>query len=329
MSNPRQNSIRSAGYFTWDSATVASTTSNVIQFDGDASIKVVKTTDILKTALQGNIDETSRDLAVQLTGTPLVFPSGQSSLLAWIFPWANSVPVPGTSLFGSSDVPGNFLASNGDLWSLYNCAVTKMPTLTLDIGKPIIGPLEIVALIRNGYDPETAYAYYKIQTGQSYTKPKLGQQSGDSLGRQRYYGNWAAGNTATGNTTFTNFEAQAGWEISYELEIEPFLQQGRTRDYTLSSFRAMAKCIPIGPSMTDIDTCQGNTAIHGASLSSGVCGDLIITGQNIGTFTIKNAVLKTAGYMFGGKPIRNGEIGFVGTFNLSASTYTGGLGVAA
>lgn len=333
MSNTRQTVTRGPGFLTYDSATTPSTTTNVIQFQDDAKIEMVPTNELFRVALQGVTDESRKDFMVKLSGTPLIYPAGQSGLLAWLFPWANGVPVVGTSLFGSSDVPAIFQANNGDAVGLYNAQVVKMPSLTLDIGKPVMGPLEVIALIRNGYDPETANSYYKLYDANlansiSFTPPKLGQNSGDSFGRQRYYGNWDAG----GITGFSEIEAQAGWTIDYELELEPFLQQGRTRDYSLSSFRAMAKCIPIGPTMDQIDAAQqnqGSGAKHGSFLSANSgFGNLVIAGQNNVTVTIVNAVLKTAGYVFGGKPLRQGEVGWVGTFNLTTTTYTGGLTLA-
>ncbi len=36
------------------------------------------------------------------------------------------------------------------------------------------------------------------------------------------------------------------------------------------------------------------------------------------TVTLGNAALKTAGYMFGGKPLRIGELGWVSTLNINS-----------
>jgi hypothetical protein len=327
MATNRYTLTRGPGYLTYNSATTPATGAGVLTFSDDAKIEYGVSNDMLTTALQGDIDETTKDLIVKLTGTPLQYPVSQSGLFSWLFPFCNGVPSVGSSPFGTSDTPVVFLANNGDQVGIYNAGVVKMPDLVLDIGKPILGA------------PETANSYFIKSTGNSYTPPVL-LQSGDSLGRQRYYGNWAAGNTATGNSTFSNFQGQTGFTISHELKLEAVPSQGRTVDYTLLSYRAMAKCVPIpGPNGTpslvtffkDIDTCmllQGTGAKAGSRLSGGVCGDLIITGQNTFTGTIKNAVLRTAGFVFGGKPLRTGEIGFVGTFNLTTTTPTGGLNLA-
>jgi hypothetical protein len=317
---------------TYNTSTTPSTGAGAILFADDTKVEQAPVNEILTTALQGDIDETRKDFMIKLSGTPLVYPAGQAGLLGWLFPWANGVPAVGGSLCGATDTPSTFLASNGDMIVIYNSCVAKMPDLILEIGKPILGPLEVLGLIRNGFDPETASSYYAKSASNAYTPPTLAQQSGDSLGRQRYYGNWAAGNTAAGNSDFTNFQGQAGWTISHELKLDPVIVQGRTVDFTLLSYRALAKCVPVGPTAADIEACmqnQGTGAKAGSRLSANTAtGDLIITGQNNFTATIKNAVLKTAGFMFGGKPLRIGEVGWVGTFNLSTTTPTGGLNLA-
>lgn len=333
MATPRSALVRGPGALSLNTSTTLSTTTNSIQFADDFAAILAPDNEVLETALQGAADETRADLIIKASGTPLIYTASQSTVLDFLFPWAGSPPPNvGTPLLGSADFPVFFMGNNGDGVAIYNAACAKQPDLTLAHNKPIIDKIEIIGLLRNNYDPETANSYYKITSGGSWSPPKLGQNSGDLFGRQRYYANWAAGNTATGNSTFTNFQGQNGIVISHEVKLEPVKIQGRTIDYTLTSYRAMAKMIPVGPSASDIDLCaqlQGSGAIHGSRLSQNTAqGDLIITGQIGGTFTIKNAVLKTEGFVFGGKPLRLGEIGFVGTFNYSSSSPSGGLVLA-
>jgi len=98
----------------------------------------------------------------------------------------------------------------------------------------------------------------------------------------------------------------------------------------IMSYRCMAKCQPAEPSMANIDAAllaQGAAAAHGAKLST-TAADLVITGAQTVSVTVKNAALKTAGFVFGGKPLRNGEIGFVSTINVSSGTATPALVLA-
>ena len=92
----------------------------------------------------------------------------------------------------------------------------------------------------------------------------------------------------------------------------------------------MAKCMPAEPTMAEADgalLAQGGAAWHGAKLSS-AAADLVITGAQTVSVTVKNAALKTAGFVFGGKALRNGEIGFVSTLNVSSGTASAALALA-
>lgn len=330
MSTQRTSLIRGPGYLTFNTATTPSTTTNLIQFADDAKAVFAPTNDDLVVSTQGAIDKTRRNRMVKLSGAPVAYCPSQSAMLAWLFAQCNALPVIGASLCGATDTPVLFLAQNGDQLVIYNACVPKPPDLTLDIGKNILGPLEIHGLIRNTYDPETASAFYAKTPGVSYSAPVL-LQAGDLIGRQRYYGNWTAGNTASAGTNFTNFQGKEGITISFEADWQPEDIQGMTVDYKLGDkgLRAMAKLIPVGPAGADIEAClqfQGAGSKHGSRLSANTAmGDCVFTGQIGGSFTIKNAVLETAGYVFGGKPLRVGEIGLVGTFNMTATPSTGGV----
>ncbi len=79
--------------------------------------------------------------------------------------------------------------------------------------------------------------------------------------------------------------------------------------------------------MAEVDAAllaQGGAAEHGAKLSA-KAADLVITGAQTVSVTVKNAALKTAGFVFAGKALRNGEIGFVSTINVSSGTATAAL----
>jgi hypothetical protein len=73
---------------------------------------------------------------------------------------------------------------------------------------------------------------------------------------------------------------------------------------------------------------QGTGAAGGYRLSTNAAS-LIITGSSSMTITIAGAALKSAGYVFGGKPLRLGELGWVSTLNIGAgSTPTAPLTLA-
>jgi hypothetical protein len=271
--------------------------STTFHFSDDSKVEISPTWQIARAALIGIVDETVSDLAIRCTGTPLTWTS-----LSTLFPYLT--PTVGQRLYGDTDKPLTWAANNGDVFTIASAAVTKMPDLTLGGEKDIIGPVEFTGLIANGDDPENANSYYTIATGQSFSAPALDTTK---LTRQRYTAAWGS------FTGFTSFQAQDTWTISHELELNPVKIQGRTVDMTVGSYRCMAKCMPAEPTMANIDAAlliQGTGAKQGRRLSAN-SADLVITGQNTVSITLKNAGLKTAGFVFGGKPLRNGELGWV------------------
>jgi hypothetical protein len=285
-----------------------------IQLLDDSKLEVAPVTDVISAALYGEIDEVYTDLIVRGAGTPVNYTN-----LAVLWPYLQ--PTIGQRIFGSSDVPFQWLSNNGDAITVRAGAITRMPDLILGVDKPVLGPMEISGVVGTGLDPNTSNSYYTIQTGQSFSAPALDVSK---LGRQKYTAAWGS------FTGFTSLQAQDHWTITHELKLEPVKIQGRTVDMRIVSYRAMAKCKPAEPTMANIDaalTAQGGNALHGARLGSN-SADLVITGQNNISVTVKNAALKTAGFVFGAKPLRNGEIGFVSTINVGSGTGTAALVLA-
>jgi hypothetical protein len=303
MSILRSTLTRGPAYAAFDGAN--------FQFSGDSKIEIVPTTQIVRSALYGKIDETVSDLAVKCTGTPLTWSS-----LSVLFPYLT--PTVGQRLYGNADLPLVWASNNGDVFTVANAAVTRMPDLTLGVEKDIMGPVEFTGLIINGGDPESANSYYTIATGQAFSAPSLDVTK---VTRQHYTASW--GSVAG----FTNFQAQDVWTIRHELELNPVKIQGRTVDMTVSGYRAMARCRPAEPTMANIDAAlamQGTGASQGRRLSA-TAADLVITGQNSVSITLKNAALKSAGFVFGGRPLRNGELGWVSTWVTTSAPKSGAV----
>ncbi len=212
-----------------------------------------------------------------------------------------------------ADVPLVWNAQNGDKITLTAAIISKMPGLFLGMEKPMLGDIEFTGIVGDGMNPEDANSYYTIATGQTYTPVALNVGNAK---RQRYTGAWGA------ITGFTAIQAQAGWSIDWDLELSGVPVQGLDRDFRFLGLRAMAKCIPHGPSLAQIDTnllMQGSGATEGSRGSGGTIGDLVITGSGV-SVTLKKVAMLKAGAEFGGKPLRNGEMGFVTTVDVSTGT---------
>ncbi|MGO8698559.1 MAG: hypothetical protein ACLQVY_12660 [Limisphaerales bacterium] len=269
-----------------------------IQFASDSSVETALVTDVVDSSLYGSMDEIYRDLIVKAAGTPLFYDPAQISTL---FPYLSGTI--GTIYPGSSDVTCGWTSSNGDNVLLTSALVGRMPELELGVAGAVLGPMEIWGLVANADDPTTANSYYTFSTGNTYSNPAV--PSTAVLGRQEFTAAWGS------VSGFTSFQAQDKWTIAHELKLEAIQIQGRTRAFRLASYRAMAKCKPLGPSLSQIDAAiyaQGAGAAGGRRLSTNAA-NLVISGSSSMTITIGNAALKTAGYVFGGRPLRLGEVG--------------------
>jgi hypothetical protein len=277
-----------------------------IQFAEDSTVETALVTDVIAASLYGDVDEIYKDLIVKAVGRPLFY---DTAALATIFPYLAGVI--GTVYPGSTDKSCAWNNNNGDVITLTSALIGKLPELELGVDGPVLGRMEIWGVIGNSDNPSTANSYYTMQTGQSYSNPAVPGTA--VLGRQEFTATWG---TIAG---FTSFQAQDKWTISHELKLEPVTIQSRTRAFKLVSYRAMAKCKPLGPTMSQIDAAldaQGSGA-SGLRLSTN-SANLIITGSSSMTVTLGNAALKSAGYVFGGKPLRVGELGWVSTLNIAS-----------
>ena len=280
----------------------------------DSRLEIAPVHSVVSAALYGDIDEVYTDLIVKGTGTPLTYDN-----LATLWPYLQ--PVIGGRIFGNADSALQWVSNNGDLITVRAGAVTKMPDLILGVEKAGIGPMEFSGVVGNGLDPGASNSYYTIATGQAFSGPAVVSAK---IPRQKYTAAWG------GAAGFASFQAQEAWTITHELKLAPVKIQGRTVDMKILGYRAMAKCMPAEPTMAQIDgalPAQGGAAAAGAKLSS-TAADLVITGAQTVSVTVKNAALKTAGFVFGGKALRNGELGWVSTVNVSTGTASPALVLA-
>ncbi len=263
--------------------------------------------DDVESALYGKIDKIYRDLVVKAKGTPRYY---DTAALATMFPYLSAAP--GTVFPGTSDVGCAFNSNNGDTVSLTSAIVGKMPDFMLGVGHPVLGEMEFWGVIGNGADTSSAAAYLSKASGGSYSNPAVPGTA--SIGNQEFTASW--GSVAG----FTSFQAQERWAVSHELDLQPVVIQGRTRAFRLVSYRAMAKCKPLGPTMAQIDAALGvqGTDAAGGNRGSANGASLVITGSSNMTVTIGNAFMVSEGFVFGSKPLRYGEVGWVSSLSVGS-----------
>jgi hypothetical protein len=92
--------------------------------------------------------------------------------------------------------------------------------------------------------------------------------------------------------------------------------------FKFMGLKVMAKCAPQGPTAAQIATAmkiQGSGAGAGHLIGGTIGEDLVITGSGV-SVTLKSPGIKSAGFVFGGQPLRNGEIAFVSTIDIANGT---------
>lgn len=250
------------------------------------------------TSMYGEVDKSKRDLAIRI---PLRL-WGSWENLAVLFPASVMNPVIGLSVYGTVDTPLTILARNGDQITYTNAQITKLGDLYLGVDSELwAADVEFTALLKNAANPEDAGAYYTTATGQAYADNAFSKQN---FKRVRWTGVW-------GNKVgFGSLAAQKGFNIAWTLDLRPIVVDGYgTVDMTLGNFIGMVRCIPIGPTLQQIETNAYATGTpHGALLSTNANGnDFVMTGGG-SSVTLKNAGLMEHGYAFGVEPLRIGEV---------------------
>ncbi|HEX4122889.1 MAG TPA: hypothetical protein VH619_19915 [Verrucomicrobiae bacterium] len=278
-----------------------------IQFVGDSSVEAPMTWEDIDTALYGKIDKIARDLVVKAKGRPRFY---DTAALSTLFPYLSGVN--GALYPGSTDVPCTWNSNNGDTITITSAIVGKMPELELGVNGPVLGEMEIWGVIGNGMDPSTSASYFSKSTGNSFTNPAVPGTA--VIGNQEFTASWGS------IAGFTSFQAQDKWTVSHELDLQPVEIQGRTRAFRFVSYRALAKCKPLGPTMAQIDAAlyaQGSGAAGGYRLSTNAA-NLVISGSNSMIITLGNAGMVTEGFVFGGKALRQGEVGWVSSLSIGS-----------
>jgi len=258
------------------------------------------------TSMYGEVDETKTDLVIRV---PLRL-WGAWENLTDLFPSAVLTPVAGASLFGANDVTLTVWARNGDKIVYTNAAVTKVANLYLGVDSDLFAAdVEFTCICGGTNNPEDANAYYTISNA-SLTESAFAKTT---FKRVRWTAAWGA------LAGFTSFVGQNGFQIGWEMEAKQIAVDGYgTRDVALGNFKGQCKCIPVGPTLAQLEAQAAAQGVALGALLSGISADLTITGNGGGSVTLKTAAIKEHGYAFGLEPLRIGEVTFETTRGFAA-----------
>jgi hypothetical protein len=274
----------------------------------DISAKMTPTWKPVVASMYGQVDSVISDRVYKV---PLRL-WGAWENLTTLFPAAVMTPVIGASVFSSTtDATLTIWARNGDKLVYTSAAITKVANLYLGVDSDLFAAdVEFSCIRGNTNNPEDANAYYTASVSQALTESAFAKTN---FKKVRWTGAWGA----LGG--FTSFVAQKGWQISWEMEVKGVPVDGYgTSDFGLEKFIGQCKCIPVGPTIAQLEAQAADQGVALGALLSGISADLTITGDGGGSVVLKNAGLKEHGYVFGTEPLRLGECTFETTRGFEA-----------
>ncbi len=253
-------------------------------------------------------DEVDKTISDRVYKVPLRL-WGAWENLTTLFPSAVLNPLPGTSLFGSSDAPLTVWARNGDKIVYTNAALTKIANLYLGMDSDLFAAdVEFTCICGNSNNPEDANAYY-TQSNSALTENAFAKTNFKKV-------RWTAAlGTVSG---FTTLVAEKGFQIGWEMDVKGHAVDGYgTRDVTLKKLIGSCKLIPVGPTIAQLEAIAAAQGVAFGTLLSSDSNSLVITGSSGGSVTLNGAAVKGHGYVFGLDPLRLGEMTFETTRSFS------------
>lgn len=276
---------------------------------GQISLAIEQAGDPFGASLFGTLGETRAGSIIRVN----IQPFDNWSALALLFPTAYKTPTIGAR-YPTADTACEVWTYDQRLFTVQASFVSQPPELHLGSGVGLFGNAEITGVIKDNADVGDADAFLTIETGQA---DPGGTFALTDFIRGAWTGVWGS------VTGFDAVQAEDEWIITPELRWTPLSVQKQIRAFTLDSVRYMARCRPVGPTQAQILTAmkiQDSGVLGGRFGTDGA--NLTLTGPSSKTVTLAKAMLKTAGYEFGGTRLGNGEIGFVCEATITTGAHT-------
>jgi hypothetical protein len=290
------NIIVGPGYSTWNSG-------NFRFGDGGIKAKFVKNLREVSSEEFGRFDSIQTKRRVSVTGKLW---SGWENL-SLIFPSAAFSPTIGGKLFGTSNLPLVINGQDGSRLTVVNTQITKLANLMLSVEKELFSAdIEFTGLLKSGFTPDQAGAYYTYSTGNSYAAPSFSKAN---FRAPVLSAAWA-GTLVNSGTSFGsfNFKNGAGLDYKWDLDYEPCYVDGFGEvDAIVNGFEGSCKGTPIG--VIEADAASALLPAQALGLLESINGgDLTLTfGSN--SATLKQAfVAENDGFAWSRKNNRIGDL---------------------
>lgn len=319
----RTNIIRGPAKIVYDSVTYFSSDDIALEIDPGLAPA--------RSSIHGDADQLVVNPKVTVTLTPHAMVStgpaevARATALAALVPAIFTNGFFGTAYIGSgSEKTLQIWGTNGELVTIYNAVITGPPTVTFSADKPIFGQITFTGICKTtSSDLNLGLANSLLDVAAAQADPGLAYLGVPSYLQRRYKG-------ALGSQTgFTEIWPEGGWALSFSPSWRERQIQGLTVDFELNGMEILARCVPVGPSMSELINLVGIGGDNGASWPQGslltaqqATHSLTIVDPSGPTtvFTLNKPVIRQAGFRFGQEVLRNGEIGFHSTLRLSAGS---------
>lgn len=213
------------------------------------------------------------------------------------------------TLYLDKDFPLVIWTFSGVKLTLYNAAVTKMPSMNLSAVKTIIGGVEFSAFTRNGYAITTAASKWAIANA-ALSDTTFAPAS---VLTQAYTAAW-------GSAPWDSFQTKDGFVVDFNLGLRAVeTDADGVRTMQLTSLDVTAKATPAGIDESQLLTkllLQDTGSGRGRSLSG---DNLLLSGAGANVFVqLYGAALKQSNMNFSSGLERMGELTWFATRTFSA-----------
>lgn len=259
----------------------------------------------------GEIDQRDEDMLVSASFVP----DGRWNAATRAFLWPYLNPSIGSDPFGASDTPAVIHDSNAHVHTIIASAITQMPSIVLSPVATLIGQATLTGIRGTGKDWNDASGIYTVAiSGGTFTDSGF---VASEIKTQDYTGAWGDV-TGFGAIKTTG----GGWTIEFQTNIEFIkVDEVGTCKASLTGVSVLASCTPIAMDSANLLAALDFQEASSARGKSGnaLSEDLVITGADTTTIvTVKSAKLVRAGYRFGSRVLRDGQLGWVATRDFSA-----------
>lgn len=255
----------------------------------------------------GKVDTRRADALCKIGFTP----SGRvtQALLDALYPYGT--PVPGSEIFGDTDVPVEVHSLAGKKVVFAAGAITGMPDLNLTARGTLFAAAEITTVIANEADRTDANSMYEVSDAAFSGPYDVGDIKCGPVSAA-----WGA------VAPFDDIKTKEGWKVSFDLQLEPVVVDDvGTIGMQMVAVNVKATCMPMHLSEANILDALNSQGADGAIGSSmRTSNDLVLTTSFGLVVTLKNAALVEGPLKWGATDLRAGELGFEAHRDVSGDT---------